>query len=298
MDIPTPKSPFGALRRPRTVTLEQGRLRWEPPLGASRVAPNGMLDKFRDLAGATDGEVLRFAKRYGVLGLCRHRLPYTHAPAVILNRSPLEPSRKGCRPRQVEKLADWRWYARGFQAALNAVAQLENDKLPLEADWKALQGSVMGWSEDFALPKRATKLTLAQVRLWLTRVLNGLLRLGGVVLAVQPDNGADWRAAWHCGPVIAQTRIHVGGRVWLPVEMASETSAYDVNTFGHLAIQLVTNIARTDGLALCSACGQAFAISQRRRSPTRRAYCRRCGRTAALRDAKRAYRSRLREKAQ
>jgi hypothetical protein len=259
-----------------------------------------MFDAFRGLAVATDAEVLKFGKRYGVLGLCPHGLPYSHAPAVIPNRSPLEPARKGCRPCQVEKVESWRWYAQGFQATLNAATELQDDKLPKEADWKSLQDSVMGWSKNWTgwpLPKRITPQTLGQVRLVLARVLNGLLRLGSVVLAVQPGKGGEWQAAWHCGPAIPRSRIYLGDHSYIPMEVSSETSAYAVNTFGHLAIQLVTHIARTDGLALCSACGQAFVISQRRRSPKRRAYCQRCGHAAALRDAKRDYRHRLGEKA-
>ena len=62
----------------------------------------------------TPEEILEFAKHYGVLGLCEHRLPYSHAPAAIHNRSSLEPEPKGCLPLQVEKLANWRWYAQGF----------------------------------------------------------------------------------------------------------------------------------------------------------------------------------------
>ena len=73
--MPTLTSPFGALRRPRTVTLEQGQLHWEPPLVTPRAGHSGMFDAFRGLAVATDAEVLKFAKRYGVLGLCPHGLP-------------------------------------------------------------------------------------------------------------------------------------------------------------------------------------------------------------------------------
>ena len=278
--------------------MAQGCLNWESsPLDTLSGAHKGMLDAFKPLANATDEEILEFAKHYGVLGLCEHRLPYSHAPAAIHNRSSLEPEPKGCLPLQVEKLANWRWYAQGFQAALNAAAQLENGKLPDEADWNILMNdSVMGWKEE-QVPKisRNTNLAIVIVSLRLDRVLNGLLRLGGVNLAVQRRDGGDWRAAWHCGPVIPETRIRVGGGASLPAVVESKLSAYRVNTFGHLAIQLVTHIARTDGLALCSACGQAFVIQNRRRSPNRRAYCPGCGVTAARRDAKRDWRQKKRD---
>jgi hypothetical protein len=61
--------------------------------------------------------------------------------------------------------------------------------------------------------------------------------------------------------------------------------------FGHLALQVMMVVSRTDGLAVCSNCSDAY-IPKRRPNPNRRHYCSNCGRHAAWRDAKRAQRQR------
>ena len=66
-------------------------------------------------------------------------------------------------------------------------------------------------------------------------------------------------------------------------------------TFGALIVQLMS-AATGSALAICSACGTFFVPLRRRPAFGKRRYCRACGRTAALRDAKADYRARLRTK--
>src|SRR5438093_76622 len=68
---------------PPVVELDGERLRWSfggkrgsPSWTARRVLPGtGMLMKFAELSDAPPADILAFAKKWGVLGVCRHDLP-------------------------------------------------------------------------------------------------------------------------------------------------------------------------------------------------------------------------------
>ena len=62
---------------------------------------------------------------------------------------------------------------------------------------------------------------------------------------------------------------------------------------GALTVQLMTAMAGS-GFALCSSCGEPFVPKRRQPAFGKRRYCPRCGRPAALRDAKATYRAKLR----
>lgn len=60
---------------------------------------------------------------------------------------------------------------------------------------------------------------------------------------------------------------------------------------GALAVQLLGAVSRTEGIAVCSACGATYTPKRRPRAGERR-YCAHCGKRAARRDAARDYRQR------
>ena len=60
---------------------------------------------------------------------------------------------------------------------------------------------------------------------------------------------------------------------------------------GALASELLLHLTTTDQLATCDACGRPYSPSRRQRFD-RRSFCRECGRSAAVRAAKRDYRQR------
>jgi hypothetical protein len=64
--------------------------------------------------------------------------------------------------------------------------------------------------------------------------------------------------------------------------------------FGALALQLLQAVARSDGLALCSACGRPYT-PERRPDPNRRHYCPQCRNAAPHRDAVRSWRAKQRQ---
>jgi hypothetical protein len=59
---------------------------------------------------------------------------------------------------------------------------------------------------------------------------------------------------------------------------------------GAIAVQLLFDCARTDGLAVCTSCGTPFLPGSRRPRRDRNVYCSDCGLTAATRDAAARYR--------
>ena len=61
-----------------------------------------------------------------------------------------------------------------------------------------------------------------------------------------------------------------------------------------IVIELMITIADKDGFAICSSCHKSY-IPDRKRDPTRRNYCPKCGIKAAWRDAARAKRERDRK---
>ncbi len=64
--------------------------------------------------------------------------------------------------------------------------------------------------------------------------------------------------------------------------------------FGNLAVQLMSAVSRTEGLALCSACGTPYLPPRQPRAGERH-YCQECRKMGApQRDASRQYRQRRR----
>ena len=71
---------------PGIIRLENENLRWnylpESLKSGRQLHPSqGMLESFLELAQAPDRNIARYAKRWGVLGICEHRLP-SSAPST------------------------------------------------------------------------------------------------------------------------------------------------------------------------------------------------------------------------
>jgi hypothetical protein len=94
----------------------------------------------------------------------------------------------------------------------------------------------------------------------LSNVLNYWLQLGGV----RPRH--EWSGR--------RPQIQLGGHALM----------------GALAVQMLFDCSRTDGLAVCAACGTPFLPGPRRPRRDRNTYCSDCGTKAAARDAAARYR--------
>ena len=262
---------------PRTIELDDDRLKWDwravvhptdakkrlswVKLRSPKIGPRGgVLDEFLQLAKQDSPQsVLRFAREWGVLGICEHDLPHSH-------NSPISTGGGGCSPRRCSEWVFWEpvnvWFqiAGHFNAILNIAAALHLGRKGKKRDWDLIKPMLDSEGR-----------TLRAERYWLGTEIDAMLKIGDV----RPT------FSWvHHHPTIK----YATGGAW-------------ANLFGYLALQLALAVSRTDGLATCSACGRSY-MPDRRPNPDRRSYCEDCGLPAAQRDASRAYRAKLRQSRQ
>lgn len=102
-----------------------------------------LLESFVELDGARPEAYLRFARRYGLLNLCRHGLPALHPPVTF--SSPAEARRYGfpCFPLilesgGVEVLSTWRRFSRAARAFVSIAEKLAVGQPGGRDDWRAL----------------------------------------------------------------------------------------------------------------------------------------------------------------
>jgi predicted RNA-binding Zn-ribbon protein involved in translation (DUF1610 family) len=74
-----------------------------------------MLTEFLALADAEASEIERYAKRWGVLGICNHELVWGHATSN---------GRDICTPANADPIDRWRYFAGGFKYVLDEGARL------------------------------------------------------------------------------------------------------------------------------------------------------------------------------
>lgn len=249
-----------AFLAPIVVEKGDGGVVWTPdPAGGGlrwRLPEPNLLSDFLKLEGAGEDGVVAFARRHGVLGICKDGLPASHNDVIrsLLNAgTSCEPLLSSARPGWYwEPFKPYRVLAEVARAMLKVGADLHDGKPGCEEDWQRITPAIPDLSvllEDPRVPWRRAALTAA---------LSCWLRLG----AVEPS--LYWPAA---GPTIV---LSVGG------------------LFGALGVQLLTAVASSSGPIFCSGCGAWF---QRRRRPplSQRRFCEQCGRKAAVRAAVRDY---------
>jgi len=274
------------LRRARLCYSAEGKLR--------RLGLSGLLDDFVALADPQSGDhdILKFAKQYGPLYLCKdHGLVSYHKPLLMsgsaLGPAPIvgvdEPFKyQWCAPRLErqhprtfsEPLERWRvlaMQARHLLLAANAVRSVGDAPPELWEKVDGFSGSFRkhygpGWAYlDQPWPRLAANLDY-----WI----------------VAADVGVRVSAENHSLVALLGSNPFV------------------ISSFGLVAIQLLLAITRAEGLASCSGCGAPYMCSRpplagKRvgRWVARRNYCQRC-RDAKLpqRDAARDYRKRSAER--
>jgi len=236
------KSPAG-----KRVRLRQGDTR-------------GMLDAFVRIR---DGdEALRFAQRYGVLGICEHGLPASHNPPPFFPG--LGHKQTWCYPRGLtgglarEPVERWLRFARQANSLSRIAAAAHRNEAINPDDWRIV-------FEDFEDMTAAPE-NLDAARANLTMLLDQWwLPLGNV----RPS------FSWLDGPEPA-FRLRSGGYA-----------------FGVLAVQLMMAVGNAHALALCSGCGNVYMRQGRKPQAGRRNYCPEClDRGVPARDRQRDSRAR------
>jgi hypothetical protein len=235
------------------VQLRRGRLYWSTARRIHEVRPGpGLLEGFVALADAPAEDILTYARKWGVLEICRHNLPVGH---------------KSCVPRRArgagggfwEPIESWRQLARAARAVLNIAAQVDRGRKGAPENWETLMG--------FKEIKRSPLMEFADARHKLAFVLNWLIGAAQIrpfVDAVRSGWGLRYDG-W----------TQMGGLL-----------------FANIVMQLMLAVTHTEDIAHCSGCGDAFLPTRRpnpnRRSYCPK--CREAG--VPLRDAARDYRRR------
>lgn len=213
-----------------------------------------LLDRFLRLGDYSAGElhkrILSFARKWGVLGLCSHGLPWTHG--VQCNDS--GPTEKV----HSEDVNLWSAYiararalvALGIKLHSHSVSKSEWATLELSSSIPRDVGLGLGSPEEYPESLRWQRYDVA-------RLASRWLHLAGVRTHLE----------WRYGEESPRVSLALG----------------DVTAFGYLATQLAFTIARAPGqiVAACYSCGEPVVKSRGYR-PTMRAFCTKneCQRTA------------------
>jgi len=273
---------------PRAVHVDGGRLYWDD--GAERLPDGGrryvagcggrivqagpdIFGRFLDTWDDDSGELIcEFATTFGVLKLCSRGLPVGHVRPGQYAGGPHDDCFSPGWPEgePYVELASWRLWARRAMGLLNIAAKLQRSELPDPEDWAVQSGrplqrrppgfEPLGWRQTSDLEE-----IISLERSIAADLVNEWLALGGVRLEARWENGATTPTARAAGDGL----------------------------FGALALQLLLTTAKSEGLAICSACGLTYAPT--RKPPAGRDhYCQSCGKAAARREATRRYRAKKR----
>lgn len=244
---------------PSHVELRGDQLHWAWRSDAGVASPDGMLSRF---VAIRDGRgVVAFARRYGVLGICKHGLPATHnTPAMpgALGREGL-----GCMPLLSagaagdpqdytfwEPLAIWLstvW-------AANAILHLATASYTGRMAEPFAVSLAYGLAAKEAADPQVVHFHQTRPREMLAALVNWWLYIGGTSVAL------DWTGS------VPSIRLSGARLPFVPA------------TFGVLAGQLMLAVARAHALLICSYCASPY-LREKRYQPRRwkgRNYCPKC----------------------
>ena len=284
---------------PAGVEIEGDRLVWTHVLDPwsdaetrARINNPGpkLLDEFIDLSQAGNDNVVRFAERWGVLGICEHGLPRTHIRKVddlvdieSYCRLRLLPSPDALVRRGWEPLASWVYYAEQARMMLTAASWLHQSKLVEDGDAARKLGlpRLQNWPFHDRLRAQMNCLK-SQVCRWLL--------IGAVRPILSLDDKMTFRIELGAK---ADSWNYQDAKTLLPYSGEWEGTTL----FGALGVQLMMAISRSEGLAFCSFCQRPYSPS-RQIDPDRHNYCPSC-RAAGIPStiASRKYRKTLRDDA-
>lgn len=238
---------------PNDVELEGKKLLWRATAGEEkRVHPGReLIEDFIRLHDSSPAQIVKYAKRWGVLGLCSHGLPASHSfPSFVSKVEDLPyicapvpaKQRRGYSEEPLEK---WHAFSKQAYGLLNIAARLHKNELVEPKDWEFVFPI---FAVPSAIGSRAGALQSERHRV--AYVMQRWLSLG----AVRP------RFTWEG----LTPTFELGG-----------PTVKGTGLFGALAVQLLLIISRRDGLAFCSGCAKPH-IPSRRPQADRRNFCSEC----------------------
>jgi hypothetical protein len=229
-----------------------------------RIVESGpmILEHFLGLSDASEEDIVRYARRWGLLMICKHGLLARECDrsGLFRKRFTAVPSENsGCYPQGWpnncrEPIDAWRAYSRLMRDVLNVAARLHENKVTRPEEWPdALRGN---------LPPRVKEVSVDVGRSAMSAIINEWIRAARVRPSLRWEDPRP------------RVTLAEGG------------------LFGSLVLQLMLAISRIDGLAVCSACGRGYS-PWRMPSARTRHYCETCRQQKVpQREASRAYRIR------
>jgi hypothetical protein len=284
---------------PAGVQIEGDRLIWTHVLDPwsdaetrARIVNPGpkLLDEFIGLSHSGNDEVVRFAMKWGVLGICEHGLPHTHSQNVhdFLDKQSycelrLLPSPDAFVRRGWEPLASWMYYSKQAQMMLRTAAWLHQGKVVEDCEA----------ARSLGLPSLKERPFRERARAQMNRLkseVNHWLLIGAVRPILCVDDKMTFRIELGTK---ADSWNNQDAKTLLPYSGEWQGTTL----FGALGVQLMMAISRSEGLAFCSGCQRSYSPS-RKINTARHNYCPSC-RTAGIPStiASRRYRKTLKAKA-
>jgi len=258
----------GKLLVPNEVAVRNGSLlsRGEP---ITRPISPGMLQEFLEISVTREESILlRFARRYGPIGICKHDLPCGHnrrSYARTLDVMDCHPKPSRVPEWQCsEPVKLWFQFARQAQAIVDCSARLHNRLPPVLEELRIANPK---WSELGELLKNPPKASRETAKGLIEAAINTWIYYGGL-----------------------RPQFRWGSRGCSVIMSAGDSTSM----FGVLAAQLMLTAAASKGWVLCSDCNQ-FYPPNRQPNPNRRRFCPRCGLRAAWRASKRELRRKMQE---
>ena len=268
-------------RRPGEVRVEGDSLVYSARSVSTYLNPDEpfeVLKSFIDLEGAASDKIVRFAQRWGVLGICEHGLPSIHNPGIhtfvdspgwkLIQRYEYRDSCFSTRRSDglyFEPLDEWSYWVQQASIIVRLGAELHALRPGSPKDWQTM-GYEPKWFRGFIgrgdkIPSMPPPISLGRVLL--AQYINDWLTITGVQPMFFWEQGkhAFYLGSWGIDRLLAV-----------------------------LGVQMLLLINRSSGYALCSNCGRPFFL-RHRQSSARNVYCDSpgCGLKAAKRAAQKRY---------
>jgi len=268
---------------PRRIELHQGALFYQTRRTTTTFASRALLTEFLALPDVPDERVLEFARKWGVLEICKeHGWPVEHATRCAVTWVHSAKSRPKMPEAYKARVENFRQWARRFKCLVDTAAALKGGR------------SVEGLDITFMFALRAAPRASTQVLVGPR--LGAAIRSGSI--AKDETRNAEWFPdvtgsinRWMelsgVGPrlVVEQGRLSVV----LAKPSFSGIPPFSLSLFGALTIQALHHVLSLDEIPYCDACGKPFSRPGTPRKGLRNRFCSDCGLLAAKRLAQRKY---------
>jgi len=312
----------------RQARIEHGQIIWELPRDRSdhkdvRLTGFKLLEDFLALANPNDKQLLRFARMYGPLGLCKHGSSLGHRREDFTTRchdSGIDDGDLSCGRWAVESIEAWRRYIKRANGIISVADKLRKDVKATEKDWGWL------WEGPTDAKVETAESASLQTLLYDARHLGKVAdsrgedqplpipfgtaatALAGIfgryrdnplvaVLATQKRNtlAAQKRALaaavthWIDESDVGLSINWAGSGIDLRLGLADPLGRGN-RILTAVGVQMLCAVLRQESFVFCSACGRPYVPETRRPRQGENHYCRDCGKRAKNRFAQRKYR--------